>query len=389
LSVHKIQTLNNISVAGLERFERGHYEVASEISNPHAIMVRSANMHAMDIAPSVLAVGRAGAGVNNIPVNALSERGVPVFNAPGANANAVKELVLAALFLSARNLPGAWSFAQGLRGSDEVISKAVEAGKKQFRGAELPGQVLGILGLGAIGVLVANAAHALGMRVIGYDPKITVDRAWQLSSSVEPSPSISHVLSASSFVSVHVPLLPLTRHLINAERLRSMRSDAVVLNFSRAEIVDEQAVVDALNDNRLGGYVCDFPSNLLKNSDKVIALPHLGASTVQAEDNCAVMVAEQLRAYLEDGNITNAVNFPELCMPRNGNARVCVVHANVPNMLAQISTTVAHAGLNIADMMNKSRDAQAYTVLDLESAATDSLQNALVAIDGVQCVRVL
>ena len=387
--MYKIQTLNNISVAGLERFERGQYEVASEISNPHAVMVRSANMHAMDIAPSVLAVGRAGAGVNNIPVPALSERGIPVFNAPGANANAVKELVLAAMFLSARNLPAAWSFAQGLSGSDEAISKAVEAGKKQFRGSELPGQVLGILGLGAIGVLVANAAHALGMRVIGYDPKITVDRAWQLSSSVEPSPSISHVLAESSFVSVHVPLLPVTRQLINAERLRSMRPDAVVLNFSRAEIVDEQAVVDALNDNRLGGYVCDFPSNLLKTSDKVIALPHLGASTAQAEDNCAVMVADQLRAYLEDGNITNAVNFPELSMPRNGNARVCVAHANIPNMLAQISTTVAHAGLNIADMMNKSRDAQAYTVLDLESDATDSLHDALVAIDGVQCVRVL
>ena len=387
--MHKIETLNNISVAGLERFEGGQYEVASEISNPHAIMVRSANMHEMDIGPSVLAVGRAGAGVNNIPVSALSERGVPVFNAPGANANAVKELVLAALFLSARNLPAAWSFAAGVSGSDEVISKAVEAGKKQFRGTELPGQVLGILGLGAIGVLVANAAHALGMRVIGYDPKITVDRAWQLSSSVEPSPSISHVLSESSFVSVHVPLLPPTRHLINAERLLSMRSDAVVLNFSRAEIVDEQAVVDALNDNRLGGYVCDFPSNLLKSSDKVIALPHLGASTAQAEDNCAVMVADQLRAYLEDGNIKNAVNFPELYMPRNGNARVCVVHANVPNMLAQISTTVAQAGLNIANMLNKSRDAQAYTVLDLESTATDSLHDALIAIDGVQCVRVL
>ena len=315
----KIQTLNNISVAGLERFARDRYEVASELARPDAIMVRSANMHDTDVPDSVLAVGRAGAGVNNIPVPTLSARGVPVFNAPGANANAVKELVLAGLFLASRNLCDAWAFAKQLDGSDAEISRAVEAGKKNFVGVELPGRVIGILGLGAIGVKVANAAHALGMRVTGYDPKITVDRAWQLSSAVTPAASVGQVLAESDYVSVHVPLIESTRGLLGRERLASMRKGAVLLNFSRAEIVDEDAVVAALKSGHLGAYVCDFPSNQLLSCDNVIALPHLGASTRQAEENCAVMVADQLRAYLEDGNITNSVNFPDLHMPRDGN----------------------------------------------------------------------
>lgn len=385
----KIQTLNNISVAGLERFARDRYEVASELARPDAIMVRSANMHDMDVPDSVLAVGRAGAGVNNIPVPTLSARGVPVFNAPGANANAVKELVLAGLFLASRNLCDAWAFAKQLDGSDAEISRAVEAGKKNFVGVELPGRVIGILGLGAIGVKVANAAHALGMRVTGYDPKITVDRAWQLSSAVTPAASVGQVLAESDYVSVHVPLIESTRGLLGRERLASMRKGAVLLNFSRAEIVDEDAVVAALKSGHLGAYVCDFPSNQLLSCDNVIALPHLGASTRQAEENCAVMVADQLRAYLEDGNITNSVNFPDLHMPRDGNQRLALVHANVPNMLGQISTCVAQANLNIVDMLNKSREELAYTVLDVDSPVNEDIRGLLGGIEGVLGVRVL
>ena len=385
----KIQTLNNISVAGLERFARDRYEVASELARPDAIMVRSANMHDMDVPDSVLAVGRAGAGVNNIPVPTLSARGVPVFNAPGANANAVKELVLAGLFLASRNLCDAWAFAKQLDGSDAEISRAVEAGKKNFVGVELPGRVIGILGLGAIGVKVANAAHALGMRVTGYDPKITVDRAWQLSSAVTPAASVGQVLAESDYVSVHVPLIESTRGLLGRERLASMRKGAVLLNFSRAEIVDEDAVVAALKSGHLGAYVCDFPSNQLLSCDNVIALPHLGASTRQAEENCAVMVADQLRAYLEDGNITNSVNFPDLHMPRDGNQRLALVHANVPNMLGQISTCVAQANLNIVDMLNKSREELAYTVLDVDSLVNEDIRGLLGGIEGVLGVRVL
>ncbi len=385
----KIQTLNNISVAGLERFARDRYEVASELARPDAIMVRSANMHDMDVPDSVLAVGRAGAGVNNIPVPTLSARGVPVFNAPGANANAVKELVLAGLFLASRNLCDAWAFAKQLDGSDAEISRAVEAGKKNFVGVELPGRVIGILGLGAIGVKVANAAHALGMRVTGYDPKITVDRAWQLSSAVTPAASVGQVLAESDYVSVHVPLIESTRGLLGRERLASMHKGAVLLNFSRAEIVDEDAVVAALKSGHLGAYVCDFPSNQLLSCDNVIALPHLGASTRQAEENCAVMVADQLRAYLEDGNITNSVNFPDLHMPRDGNQRLALVHANVPNMLGQISTCVAQANLNIVDMLNKSREDLAYTVLDVDSPVNEDIRGLLGGIEGVLGVRVL
>tara|TARA_Y100001934_G_C12382753_1_gene793495 strand:- start:2179 stop:3342 length:1164 start_codon:yes stop_codon:yes gene_type:complete len=387
--VLKIQTLNNISVAGLERFARDRYEVASELARPDAIMVRSANMHDMDVPDSVLAVGRAGAGVNNIPVPTLSARGVPVFNAPGANANAVKELVLAGLFLASRNLCDAWAFAKQLDGSDAEISRAVEAGKKNFVGVELPGRVIGILGLGAIGVKVANAAHALGMRVTGYDPKITVDRAWQLSSAVTPAASVGQVLAESDYVSVHVPLIESTRGLLGRERLASMHKGAVLLNFSRAEIVDEDAVVAALKSGHLGAYVCDFPSNQLLSCDNVIALPHLGASTRQAEENCAVMVADQLRAYLEDGNITNSVNFPDLHMPRDGNQRLALVHANVPNMLGQISTCVAQANLNIVDMLNKSREDLAYTVLDVDSPVNEDIRGLLGGIEGVLGVRVL
>ena len=383
----KILTLNNISVTGLERLPRDRYEVASEIAHPDAILVRSAKMHDMPIPETLKAVGRAGAGTNNIPVDAMSQRGIPVFNAPGANANAVKELVIAGMLLACRNLCQGWAYARALEGDDAEINKAVEAGKKNFAGFELPGRTLGVIGLGAIGVQVANAALALGMRVVGYDPQITVRRAWQLSSSVEQATSVDELLAKSDFVSCHVPLVDATRNLVNADRLNLMREGSVLLNFSRSGIIDDEAAVAALDAGKLYAYICDFPSNLLKNHPRVVTLPHLGASTREAEENCAVMVADQLRDYLEDGNIRNSVNFPEVIMPRNGGYRMTVANANVPNMLGQISTDLAKAGLNIVDMLNKSRGDLAYTVVDVEAPIPDAVIEEIAAIDGVLAVR--
>ncbi len=383
----KILTLNNISVTGLERLPRDRYEVASEIAHPDAILVRSAKMHDMQVPETLKAVGRAGAGTNNIPVEAMSQRGIPVFNAPGANANAVKELVLAGMLLACRNLCQGWAYARGLEGDDASINKAVEAGKKNFAGFELPGRTLGVIGLGAIGVQVANAALALGMRVVGYDPQITVRRAWQLSSSVEQAGTVDALLAKSDFVTCHVPLVDATRNLLNAERMQLMRENAVLLNFSRSGIIDDEAAVAALDAGTLYAYVCDFPSNLLKDHPRVVTLPHLGASTREAEENCAVMVADQLRDYLEDGNIRNSVNFPEVIMPRNGGYRMTVANANVPNMLGQISTDLANAGLNIVDMLNKSRGDLAYTVVDVEAPIPQKVVDEIAAIDGVLAVR--
>ncbi|MDE2090017.1 MAG: 3-phosphoglycerate dehydrogenase, partial [Gammaproteobacteria bacterium] len=351
----KILTLNNIHVVGLEQLPRDKYEIASEIAHPDAILARSFNMHDMDIPPSVKAVGRAGAGVNNIPVANLSARGVPVFNAPGANANAVKELVLAGMLLACRNVCQAWDFARTLTGDDASLHQQVESGKKQFVGFELPRRTLGVIGLGAVGVQVANAAQALGMKAIGYDPEITVQRAWQLSSEVQQALSIDDLLARADFVSFHVPLNAATRHMINAQRLKVMKNGVVLLNFAREEIVDAEAVCGAIAAGKVYAYVCDFPSNRLKNHKRVITLPHIGASTREAEENCAIMVVEQVRDYLENGNVRNSVNFPEVAMPRTEGYRIAVVNANVPNMLGQISTALAKAGLNIVDMLNKSR----------------------------------
>ncbi len=385
----KILTLNNISVAGLDRLPRENYEIASEIQHPDAILLRSFNMHEMLIPETVKAVGRAGAGVNNIPVAELSERGIPVFNAPGANANAVKELVLAGMFLAARNICQAWVYARSRQGTDEEIHKQAEAGKKQFVGLELPGRTLGVVGLGAIGVRVANAARALGMRVLGHDPDITVARAWQLSSDIEQAVSIDDLLARSDFVTFHVPLVDATRGLINEQRLRTMRDGVVILNFARDGVVDERAVADAIDAAKVRAYVCDFPSNLLKDHDRVITLPHIGASTREAEENCAVMVAEQVRDYLEDGNVKNSVNFPAVEMPRSGGYRVAVVNANVPNMLGQISSALARAGLNINDMLNKSRGGLAYTLADVEGPVPGRVVAEIAAIEGVLAVRTL
>jgi len=387
--LYKLLTLNNISIAGLERLPRDQYEVASEIQHPDAILLRSFNMHDMDIPASVKAIGRAGAGVNNIPVNNMSKRGVPVFNAPGANANAVKELVLAGMLMAARNLVQGWNFARDLNGDDAEISKQVEAGKKNFAGMELPGRTLGVIGLGAIGVQVANAAHALGMKVIGYDPDITVQSAWQMSSDVEQATGIDDLLSQVDFVTFHVPLVDATRHMINAERLRTMKDNVVLLNFSRNGIIDDAAVVQALEDGKVYAYVCDFPSNLLKDHPRVVTLPHLGASTKEAEDNCAIMVADEVRDYLENGNVRNSVNFPKVYMKRYEGYRLAVVNENVPNMLGQISTTLADSGLNIVDMINKSRGDLAYTLVDVDGEVSQQCIDRISSTAGVLAVRAL
>jgi len=385
--MYKVQTLNNIAAEGLARLPRESYEVGADVDQPHAIMVRSAKMHDMEIAGSVLAVGRAGAGVNNIPVEKLSKRGIPVFNAPGANANAVKELVLAGMLLAARNLCQAWHFTQQLQGEGAELDKAVEAGKKKFVGFELPSRTLGVVGLGAIGVQVANAALAMGMRVIGFDPQITIDRAWALSSGVEKARSLDDLFARADMITLHVPLIDATRQLVNEARLRLMPARGVILNFARGEIADESAILSALAAGKLAAYVCDFPSRRLMGNDKVIALPHLGASTEEAEINCAVMVADTVRGYLENGLIRHSVNFPDADLPRMDAYRITIANANVPNMVGQISTSLGDASLNIADLLNKSRGNLAYTIVDLDGAPSEAVLAQIRGIEGVLCVR--
>ena len=384
----RILTLNAISARGLARLPE-HYTVGGDVADPDGILVRSANMHDMVIQPSVQVIARAGAGTNNIPVKKLSERGVPVFNAPGANANAVKELVIAGMLLGARNLVPALKFVEGLSGSDEDMHKATEAGKKQFAGMELPGRTLGVIGLGAIGSHIAEAAIRLGMNVIGFDPAITVDAAWRLPSQVKRAENVEDVLRMADFVTLHVPMLDATRNLINAQRIGTMRPGAVLLNFAREGVVDNAAVVEALDAGKLHAYICDFPANALKGHARVVALPHLGASTGEAEENCAVMVAEQLVDYLENGNILNAVNFPNVSMARESAYRIAIANANVPNMVGQISSVLAAAGINIHNMVNKSRGDMAYTLVDVDSAVTAAVMEQLSAIAGVLAVRYL
>ncbi len=385
----QILTLNQISSQGLRRFPDARYVVGKAVSRPDAILVRSHDMHAMAIPASVRAIGRAGAGTNNIPVAEMSKHGIPVFNAPGANANAVKELVLAALLLAARNVVPALGYVAGLKAEAQDLERQVEDGKKEFAGVELPHRTLGIVGLGAIGSLVADIAIKLGMKVIGFDPEITVDAAWRLPSSVRKAHSIEELLKQSDFVTLHVPLVAVTRHLVDAPRLAAMKPGAVLLNFARDALVDEGAVRAALHARRLKSYFCDFPSAGLLGEPGFVALPHLGASTAEAEENCAVMVVDQVRAYLEDGAIANAVNFPNVEMPRESPYRVAIANANVPNMLGQISTAMAHAGLNIHNMVNKSRGEMAYTLVDVDSPVPDAAVAAIAAIDGVLSVRAI
>ncbi len=385
----RILTLNNIAAVGLKRLPADRYETGNQVGSPDAILVRSHDMHKMEIATQVKAIARAGAGTNNIPVKQMSARGIPVFNAPGANANAVKELVIAGMLIAARNLLPAAQFVAGLTGDDAAINKQVEDGKKHFAGVELPKRTLGVIGLGKVGSLVADAAIKLGMHVHGYDPHITVDAAWSLPSSVKKAHSVEEVLKNCEFVTLHVPLADATRGLISGERIKHMKHGAILLNFSRDGIVDNDAVLEGLSSKQLKCYVCDFPAQQLAGHAGVIALPHLGASTREAEDNCAIMVADQLRDYLENGDIRNAVNFPDVAMARESPFRVGIANANVPNMLGQISTAMAQAGLNIHTMLNKSKGEMAYTLVDVDSAVPPRVTEQIAAIKGVLAVRYL
>jgi D-3-phosphoglycerate dehydrogenase / 2-oxoglutarate reductase len=378
-----VKTYNNIAPAGLARFPADRYTVGADAVEPDAILLRSADLHSVALPASLKAIGRAGSGTNNIPVADLTQRGVPVFNAPGANANAVKELVVAGMLIAARNLTAAWDFA---RSADADI----ESAKKQFAGFELPGRTLGVIGLGAIGVEVCNAAHALGMRVIGFDPKLTVQRAWQLSASVEQARNLEELLARCDFVTVHVPLTDHTRDLLDARRLAYLKPGAVVLNMARSGIVDTDAVLEALGAGRLHAYVTDFPDARFVGRPGVVAFPHLGASTLEAEENCAVQVADTLREFLEHGVLRHSVNFPDADLAAVTDGwRIAIANKNVPNMVGQITASLGGAGLNIIDMLNRSRGDVAWTVVDLDSQVDERTRDAIRAIDGVLSARVI
>lgn len=386
---YKIQILNNISETGLARLPNERYALSENEANPEGILLRSQNLHDMNVPASLLAIGRAGTGVNNIPVDKMTESGVVVFNAPGANANAVKELVIAGMLMGCRNLVAAHEYVAALEGDDEQIHKQVEAGKKRFAGFELPGRTLGVVGLGAIGVKVANAARALGMHVVGFDPRISIKHAWALSSDVQPVENIDELLAQSDFITFHVPLIDSTRNLINPESLKKMKDQAIILNFARNGIVNDEAVCEALESGKLYAYVCDFPSNQLKAHPRVISLPHLGASTKEAEVNCAVMVAEQLRDYLENGTITNAVNMPEIKLARAGEVRFAIFNRNVPDMIGNVSHILGEANTNIHHMVNHSRGDFAYTLIDVDSKINQETIAKIDMIEGVLKTRVL
>jgi D-3-phosphoglycerate dehydrogenase len=383
----EILVINNVALVGLRRFPPEQYTVVKEAADPDAIVVRSQDLHRYEFGASLRAVGRAGAGVNNIPVAALSKRGIPVFNAPGANANAVKELVLAGMLIAARNLAPALDFVRQLK--DEDLESRVEDGKKQFAGLELPGHTLGVVGLGKIGSLVADAAIRLGMNVQGYDPHITVEAAWSLPSQVKRAASIDELIKTSHFVTLHVPLGEKTRHLINGRNIEHFRHAAVLLNFSREGIVAEDAVAKGLKSHGLKWYVTDFPTGPLLGHPGVIALPHLGASTREAEDNCAIMVVDQVRDYLEQGNLQNAVNFPDAAMPREAPFRLAIANANVPDMLGSISHALGRRKINIHNMLNKSKGEMAYTLVDSDSPVPSEVIKELAALNGVLSVRYL
>jgi len=382
-----VKTINNISEKGLSRLPAETYSVSPEIDNPDAIILRSQKLHDMEIPSNLKVVGRAGAGTNNVPVERLGEEGIVVFNAPGANANAVKELVICGMLLACRNICQAWQYAANVEGTDEEQNKAVEAGKKKFVGYELPGRTLGVVGLGAIGVEIANAAVALGMRVVGFDPTITVKSAWKMSSVVEEMASIEELLKEADFVTFHVPLIDATMNLLNEERIAGMKDGAVILNFARNGVVDDDAALAGIESGKINAYVCDFPAQKLKDNDRVITLPHLGASTVEAEENCAMMIADQIKDFLENGNIKNSVNFPAVKLPRGGKSRVAITHKNMPDMIARISTAVGDHGFNIHHMRNESKGDLAYTLMDIECEIGDDLIQNFAAIDGVLKAR--
>ena len=385
--MQNIQVLNNISLLGLEKFPKEFYDVSNSKDNPDAILVRSAKMHDIDIGNSLKAVGRAGAGVNNIPLQKMSDNGVVVFNTPGANANAVKELVISSMLLASRNICQGWSYVNDL--PLDNLKATVEDGKKQYSGSELPGKTLGIVGLGAIGVEIANAASMLGMDVIGYDPSISKKNAWKISSDVEEALSLEELFSRSDFVSFHVPLVEATKNLLNAKRIALLPQGCVVINMSRDGIVDEEELIKSLDSGNVKYYVTDFPIDEKKNHERVIALPHLGASTSEAEDNCALMIAKQVKEYLENGNIINSVNFPDAKMPRAGQERLAITHRNVPNMVRQITKAIAEEEANIVDMLNKSKGEFAYTLIDIEEKIPNSVIDNIKKVEGILKVRAL
>lgn len=387
--VYKLQILNNISEHGLSRLPADQYEMSETEADPDAILLRSQKLHDMPIGGSLLAVGRAGAGVNNIPVDKMTKNGVVVFNAPGANANAVKELVIAGMLMACRNLIPAWQYADDLQGSDEEIGKRVEAGKKNYAGFELPGRTLGVVGLGAIGVRVANAARALGMNVVGFDPRISIKHAWALSSDVQPVDNVEELLEKADFVTFHVPLIDSTRDLINRDSIQTMKDRAIILNFARNGIVNDEAVCEALDSGKLYAYICDFPANQLKANSRVVALPHLGASTEEAEVNCAVMVADQIKDYLENGNITNSVNLPDIRLARTCDTRLAILNQNLPDMVGQISHILGEADTNIHSMVNDSRNGLAYTLIDVDSNVSTQTLAEIGSIEGVLKARVI
>ncbi|MFZ2169485.1 MAG: phosphoglycerate dehydrogenase [Methylococcaceae bacterium] len=386
----KILTYNNISRAGLDKFPSYGYQFASQIDNPDAILLRSYNLHDQPIPESVKAVGRAGAGVNNIPVEEYTKRGIPVFNAPGANSNAVAELAIAGMLLASRNIPAALNFVSGLEGDEETINSQIEKNKKHFAGFELSGKALGVVGLGAIGVKVANSAAALGLNVIGFDPFMSLQSAWRLSSSAVPATSIEDLVSRVDLISLHIPLNDKTRNLFSKQYIDRIKKGSTLLNFSRAGVVDEEAVLAALDSGALHAYVCDFPTPALINHPRAIVLPHLGASTEEAEDNCAAMVANQVREFLEQGSIRNSVNFPEVAVIPNGEgARLGIANQNVPGVVGQISSALGEAGLNILDLLNKSRGDYAYTLVDIHDNAPPEIVERIRSIDGVLSVRII
>ena len=387
--MRKIKIINNISNAGLERFNTNEYELVDDAKDPSAIILRSFQLKSDDIPLSVDAIGRAGAGVNNIPIELMTDRGVPVFNAPGANANAVKELTIASLLIAARNICSARDYVRSLNLDDNDIKQSIESGKKQFAGIELPGRTLGVIGLGSIGVNVANAALDLGMKVIGFDPKVTVNNAWQLSSGVQKVESINEIFKKSNAVSVHVPLVNETKNLVNKENLILLNKYSILINFSRAGIVNTDDVIDALDKDILNSYVCDFPEPRFLKNEKIIALPHLGASTREAEENCAIMVIENIKDFLENGNINYSVNFPKASMTRNSAYRLTIANKNIPNMVGQITSVLANEKLNIEDLLNKSSGNIAYTIVDLDRAIPDEAIKQILSIDGVLRVRYL
>ncbi len=385
----KIQTLNKISTVGIEIFPRDNYEIASEIVHPDAVLVRSADMHEMQFAESLKAIARAGAGVNNIPVDKCSEKGVVVMNTPGANANSVKELVIAALLMSSRRLVAGIQWAKSLAGKGDEVPKLIEKGKTNFEGPEIKGKRLGVIGLGAIGVKVANDAVSMGMEVTGYDPVISVEAAWELSRTVKRALSLDSLIAKSDYITLHVPLNDKTKSMLNKDKFALMKKGVRILNFARGGLVKNEDLKAAIKDGTVAAYVTDFPDEDLLAIDSVIPVPHLGASTPEAEDNCAVMAVNQIRNFLEYGNIKNSVNFPDCEMDPSGKARILVGNRNIPNMVGQITTLLAAEKINIADMLNKSKGDLAYNIIDVDSVINEGALAKLRAIEGIIMVRVL